>query len=652
MRDLLEKVLIVLFFGMTVALQAQSPVDNHFTPTGTQTSFLVDDQNKRAQRFTAEREFNKLEIHVKAEGDNAGVIVSLYRWRGAYNESAVDATRQLVKRQTFDVKGDQWLSLDLPPQPPGMYLWELTPAPDKASVSVYGFEKSTYPGGESYTNGQSGKQLEVHSAGGVPENLGAGDNAQMFVAQQPFNEIRVLSPTWNDETGTKGYTMKLFPWKGDYESSIKEKPIAVQKVMNFKDNAQVSFFFPLQPPGEYLWVATEPVKPPVGHWRGAEDTWPDGIGFKNGQEVPGDYWFAIGYPESGSEEHLDFESRTIPAPQLPKLIILSPVEDAVVTDNPPTFQWQAVPGAQSYTVEFSQVSNFPPEVTQSATTTEARLTPKEKLAFGRWFWRVKALLPEGETDYASASFRQSLIPPPEGGEVVIEDFEDVNDWVQRVATLSRSEEQKHDGMFSMKVEFPALHGFVAVDTPITRLFPQTLDRQNPESAYVWVYPATEVEGPLQIFLQVFPKEGQPQQYTQDVEFTPDQTGTWVKVALDITREIGGVPANDPSNQIGLFSFSRPDNVGAATFFFDNLTLVYPKAQVPLAKCGDVNGDGKVAVTDALLALQFAVQLKKPSESQLSTLDFNGNGKVDLGEVIQVLQKAVNPAKTLSGKNCQ
>src|SRR5204863_5277266 len=130
-----------------------------------------------------------------------------------------------------------------------------------------GYDASAAAISQGYMNGKPDADVEVHQGNDHADNLGDGDNAEMFVATKPFDEIQVLSPTWNDETGTKGYTIKLFAWKGDYDTTVAGAPIATSMVTNFKDNAWVSFWFPTQKDGNYLWLATDPIKPPVGHWR-------------------------------------------------------------------------------------------------------------------------------------------------------------------------------------------------------------------------------------------------------------------------------------------------------------------------------------------------------------------------------------------------
>lgn len=60
---------------------------------------------------------------------------------------------------------------------------------------------------------------------------------------------------------------------------------------------------------------------------------------------------------------------------------------------------------------------------------------------------------------------------------------------------------------------------------------------------------------------------------------------------------------------------------------------------PIAK-GDLNGDGKVGIPDATIALQIAVGILKPAPEQLSAGDLNGDGKISIAEVTQILRAAV------------
>ncbi|HEY3281287.1 MAG TPA: sugar-binding protein [Armatimonadota bacterium] len=53
--------------------------------------------------------------------------------------------------------------------------------------------------------------------------------------------------------------------------------------------------------------------------------------------------------------------------------------------------------------------------------------------------------------------------------------------------------------------------------------------------------------------------------------------------------------------------------------------------------GDLSGDGKVSITDAVTALKVVAGLVTPTADQLKAGDLNGNGKVEISEVIQILK---------------
>jgi hypothetical protein len=61
---------------------------------------------------------------------------------------------------------------------------------------------------------------------------------------------------------------------------------------------------------------------------------------------------------------------------------------------------------------------------------------------------------------------------------------------------------------------------------------------------------------------------------------------------------------------------------------------------PVGVKGDVNGDGKVNVQDATLALRMAVGLIKPTAVQLIAGDINGDGRIAVTDATAILRKAV------------
>jgi hypothetical protein len=65
----------------------------------------------------------------------------------------------------------------------------------------------------------------------------------------------------------------------------------------------------------------------------------------------------------------------------------------------------------------------------------------------------------------------------------------------------------------------------------------------------------------------------------------------------------------------------------------------PSTAAPVVK-GDLSGDGKLGVNDAVLALQIAVGVKTATADQLKAGDLNGDGKIGINEVTLILQAAV------------
>lgn len=74
-----------------------------------------------------------------------------------------------------------------------------------------------------------------------------------------------------------------------------------------------------------------------------------------------------------------------------------------------------------------------------------------------------------------------------------------------------------------------------------------------------------------------------------------------------------------------------------------LVAVIPGAVTPpvTVVAGDVNGDGRLGIPDATIALQIAVGiLKSPTAAQITAGDINKNGKIDIPDVTKILRAAV------------
>lgn len=59
--------------------------------------------------------------------------------------------------------------------------------------------------------------------------------------------------------------------------------------------------------------------------------------------------------------------------------------------------------------------------------------------------------------------------------------------------------------------------------------------------------------------------------------------------------------------------------------------------------GDLNGDGKLTVADATLALRLAIGLATATAPQLANGDMNHNGQIDIADAIIILKAAVGKA---------
>ena len=62
------------------------------------------------------------------------------------------------------------------------------------------------------------------------------------------------------------------------------------------------------------------------------------------------------------------------------------------------------------------------------------------------------------------------------------------------------------------------------------------------------------------------------------------------------------------------------------------------------KLGELDGDGKVTVSDALLTLRIAAGLLAPSEEQASAGDFDGDGRITVADALSALRCAVGLAR--------
>ncbi|HUF10115.1 MAG TPA: hypothetical protein VMO47_12385, partial [Rhodothermales bacterium] len=97
-----------------------------------------------------------------------------------------------------------------------------------------------------------------------------------------------------------------------------------------------------------------------------------------------------------------------PAPVAPTLT--SPADDVAGVSTTPTLQWDAVSGADTYTVDLDTDPAFN-SIDQSQTSASTSFSPEALAAGTQYHWRVRATNAGGVSGYSSRSFTTSFAPP-------------------------------------------------------------------------------------------------------------------------------------------------------------------------------------------------------------------------------------------------
>ena len=129
-------------------------------------------------------------------------------------------------------------------------------------------------------------------------------------------------------------------------------------------------------------------------------------------------------------------------------------------------------------------------------------------------------------------------------------------------------------------------------------------------------------------------------YGQKLSETGQLNGT--NFAISTALEDQDLPAivynNADSNYLVTWSDDRNNSVSAGDIYaqiIGDIVVQCPK--------GDVDGNGVVNAKDALLVLQFIVNLKTPTDLQKCSADVTGDGEIRANDVIKILQIAVGSA---------
>jgi len=130
---------------------------------------------------------------------------------------------------------------------------------------------------------------------------------------------------------------------------------------------------------------------------------------------------------------------------------------------------------------------------------------------------------------------------------------------------------------------------------------------------------------------------------------PDASGNWQPIeGTDYNPEFDGYtktflfdkPITTKNLRYYIFYTNHDTNIPAVNEFEVYNPPVIEEAP-PAVVPGDVNGDGKLGIPDATIALQIAVGIiKDPTPQQIAAGDINKNGKIDIPDVTKILRAAV------------
>jgi len=108
---------------------------------------------------------------------------------------------------------------------------------------------------------------------------------QHFHTEKPWDCFLVNCPSFHNNIGS--VSVSIYSWKEDCAASIASSPLAQQRFVDFKDNAQLRIFLKKAlPAGDYLAVL-EDIQPDVGVWM--HEKAGQGQCYLNGKAYPGGF---------------------------------------------------------------------------------------------------------------------------------------------------------------------------------------------------------------------------------------------------------------------------------------------------------------------------------------------------------------------------
>ena len=117
------------------------------------------------------------------------------------------------------------------------------------------------------------KVVDIYTSlgGGDPQQLNAGPIAIVITVPEGYALAEVIgvdSPTWSNPEGGSCAIAKVYPWKGDYDSSIAAGALATsEEIIDHADNANAVYKFDNQvKAGDYLVEFTSTGTKAIGFW--------------------------------------------------------------------------------------------------------------------------------------------------------------------------------------------------------------------------------------------------------------------------------------------------------------------------------------------------------------------------------------------------
>jgi hypothetical protein len=100
---------------------------------------------------------------------------------------------------------------------------------------------------------------------------------------------------------------------------------------------------------------------------------------------------------------------------------------------------------------------------------------------------------------------------------------------------------------------------------------------------------------------------------------------------------------DPFGNVMILDFKNHQIYGLTGIADGGLVYGLPRGEFSdsLVGTGDVNGDAKTTVLDAIIILRYVVSLAVLNDTQCSEADMNSDRKVNITDVIHILRKAVS-----------